>query len=380
MVDLIPGSSDEHLSVVRATAPKFFKGASDLTFRERIWLAYLQRYGRIEYNATSFACVWDVEYSQPEVRQYGDSGDLEFNQHDALKQLTVNVRGYSATDRFTEMQRLMNRGQTAIVNEYKRKSERLVDRIKEVICAELYTDGYAANNGRRFIGMESFMGYDTCAVTDKIATNNDTYGGLDTDLQAHGGTWSSNLGSGEFPNATLAKDYPYGTGTSEYDFLSSLLVNTNSTRWSSGEAGWKNNCEDVMRFSKITQTRRGAGRKNRRAPYLHMLSSELYEQAQTYFAAKYRGLIPHKESEDLGFAEAMQFEGAAMVHEFDTPAGVGYGVPTSMMDMFIMTPQLYGFWGPEKAIEKLAYLYLTYVFGNLKFQPKFFSKYADFTS
>lgn len=380
MVDLIPGSSDEHLGTVRATAPKFFKGASDLTFRHRLWLAMLQRYGRVDFGVdSSYACVWDVEMSQPTVRQYGDSGDLQFNQHDALQQLTVNVRGYTATDRFSEKQKLMNSGSTQIVNEYKQKSVRLIKRMLQAICAELYVDGYAANNEQRLIGIESFMGDDgNTTGADKIANPSDTYGGLSTALGDQGGNWSTDETTS--PNATAATDWPFGNGDSEYDYLSPLLLNFGSTNWSSGASGWKNNCESVMRFAKITQTSRGAMNENGQAPFLHMLSPSLFFDTQEYFAAKYRGWIPHQESHDLGFKDTMMFEGAAVVHEFDCTGGVGYGIVPSMMELFCLTPQLYGWKGPEWAIEKMAYLYLCYMFGNLRFQPKFFSKYKSYAT
>lgn len=379
---LIPSTTEEQISVAKANAPKFFKGASDFTFRHRLWLAMLQRYGNIEFNASSFACTWNVEAYQPEVRQYGDSGDMEFNQHDALEQLTVNVRGYVASDRMTEMQKLMNQGSTQITNEYKEKSVRLIKTMLKSLCGELYVDGYAANNGRRFIGIESFMGTDGATVAgDRIANPSDTYGGLSTAFAALGGTWSSDLDAADRPSAALANDFPFGKGSSQADFMVPLMLNTGSTSWASGESGWKNNCESIMRFAKITQTSRGAMEENPRAPFLHMLSSQLYFEAQEYFAAKYRGWIPHQESHDLGFSDTMMFEGAAMVHEFDCPAGSGYGIVPSMMEMFVLTPQLYGFKGPQEAIEKLAYLYLCYVFGNLRFlTPKFFSKYSNFSN
>lgn len=381
MADVVPTSVDEHLAVVKATAPRYFKRVSDLTFRKRLWLAYLQKYGRIEYNATSHSCVWDVEYSQPTVRQYGDSGDLEFNEHDALQQLTVDVRGYTASDRLTEKQKLMNSGPEQIDNLYKNKSDRLTKRIQQVLCGELYVDGYAANNGNRLIGIESFLGDDgNTVVADKVAAPDDSYGGLDTDLQAYGGNWSTDLGSGNFPNATIATDWPFGKGDSEYDYLSPLLLNYGSTSWASGASGWENNCESVMRFSRITQTSRGAMDENAQAPYLNMLSSQLFFKTQEYFSAKYRGFLPHKESENLGFGDTMNFEGSAVVHEFDCPADTGYGIVPTMMEMFCLTPQLYGFKGPEWAIEKMGYLYLTYVFANLRHQPKFFSKYSNYAS
>ena len=200
---------------------------------------------------------------------------------------------------------------------------------------------------------------------------------MDTPSPAAAQAQATDLTTAKRPNATLANDFPYGKGDAETDFVVPLLLNTSSTSWASGVAGWKNNCESIMRFAKITQTRRGAMKENPRAPFMHMLASDLYFEAAEYFAAKYRGWIPHKESEDLGFAgDTMMFEGAAIVHEWDCPGGTGYGLTPSCMDMFVMTPQLYGWKGPVESVEKLAYLYLAFVFGNLRFtSPKFFCKY-----
>jgi hypothetical protein len=107
---LIPSTTDEHVTVAKSTAPRFLKGAADLTLRKRLWLSLIKRYGTIEKNASSHSTTWAVEMSQPAVRQYGDGGDLDFNQHDALDLLTINLRGYTATDRMTVKQKFMNSG------------------------------------------------------------------------------------------------------------------------------------------------------------------------------------------------------------------------------------------------------------------------------
>lgn len=380
MAAIVPSSVDEHLAVVKATAPKYFKGVSDLTFRRRLWLAMIQKYGRVEYNASSHSCVWTVEYSQPIVRQYGDSGDLEFNQHDALQQMTVDVRGYTATDRFTLKQKLMNSGPEVISNEYKAKSMRLSKRMRQTLCRELYIDGNASNNGNRLMGIETFMGDDgNTVVGDKVAKPSDTYAGLSTAPGTYGGNWSTDLATS--PNATLATDWPYGRGDSEYDYLSPLLLNYGSTSWPSQSSGWSNNCAQVMRFSRITQTSRGAMDENGSSPYMHMLAADLYNDFLEYYEAKNRIIVPHKASDDLGFgSHTMNFEGDAVHHEFDATPGVGYGIVPSMMEMFVMHGQLIESIGPEWATEKLGYLYLCYMFGNLRFQPKFFAKYKNYAS
>lgn len=379
MVALVPASSEEHLAVVKATAPKYFKGVSDLTFRRRLWMAMLQRYGMIEANANSFSCTWTVEAMQPEVRQYGDSGDLDFNEHDALQQLTTNVRGYTATDRMTVKQRLMNSGATQIDDQYKNKSKRLAKRIRQVLCGELYVDGGASGNTNRLEGIKTFGGDDGNTVAgDKIAAPSDTYGGKSTALGSAGGSWTSDLETDDFPNATLANDWPFGQGDSEYDYVSPLLVNWSSTSWPSGSAKWVDNCEDVMRFARITQTSRGAKGDDQRVPFMHMLSPNLYGDFLTFYSARNRQAVPHPEAANLGFGDTMNFEGDMVHYEYDTPANEGFGISPVMMELFHLGDQLINSIGPEWAITKMGYLFLAFVFGNGRYQPKFFSFYKNY--
>lgn len=377
MANLVPQTTNESAVVASATAPKYFKGASDQTFRRRLWLAMLQRYGVVESNANSFSCTWAVEYSQPEVRQYGDSGDLEFNEHDALQQLTVDVRGYTATDRLTLKQREMNSGATQIDDLYKNKSIRLAKRVRQVLCDELYIDGNASGNTNRFMGAKTFLEDDGNTVTaDKVAKPSDSYAGQNTAPATNGGTWSSDLGTS--PNATLATDWPLGQGDVEYDWLSPLLVNITSTSWPSGSAKWIDNCEDAMRFARITQTSRGAKGDDQRTPFMHMLAPDLYADFLTFYSSRNRQIVPHSEADNLGFTDTMNFEGDMVHYEYSTPAGEGYGISPTMMELFHLGPQLMNPVGPEWAITKAGYLYLVWVFGNLRFSPKFFTKYEGY--
>jgi hypothetical protein len=374
MADVIPTSSNEHVAVVKATAPKYFKEASDLTFRRRLWLAMLEKYGQIEYNASSFACVWDVEYSQPEVRQYGDQGDQEFNEHDALLQLTCDVRGYTTTDRLTKKKQLMNQGATQIYDLYKKKSENLLKAIRDKFCGELYIDGNLAANANRLLGIESFMGDDGATVAaDIVANPSDTYAGQSTALGANGGNWTTDLTT--YPNATAATDWPWGNGDTEYDCLSPLLVNYSSTSWNTSSTDWIDNCEEVLRFAGIACASKN-GDDN--IPMLHMLDAKLYGDFLNFHAARNRIVLPHKESQDLGFSKTMNFEGAAVHFEFDCPANVGYGITPNNIELFSMENQLFIPDGPEWSIERKGWLYEVGFFGNMRFQPKFFARYAAY--
>jgi len=375
-VTLVPATTEESLIAAKGNAPKFFKEVSDLTFRKRLWLGMIQKYGRVEYNASSFACVWNVEKSQPDVQQAPDGGDLDFQEHDAEEQLTLDVRGYRATDMLTEKKMEMNKGATQITNYYRAKSARLAKSVQQKLYGELYVDGYTAANADRFHGIESFTGDDAATVAaDKIARPADTYGGKSTAPGAEG-TWSSDLSTS--PNAVVATDWPYGTGSAEYDYLSPLLVNTSSTAWPSASAAWVDNAEDVLRFARITQSSRGAMDANEGIPFMHMLATDLYEQFLSYYSAKLRMYVPHAEATNLGFGNTMNFEGDMVHYESDTPVGTGYGIAPSQMDMFCLFSQLIKANGPDWSKSKASYLYYARTYGNLRFQPKFFTKYKAY--
>lgn len=378
MATVLPTSSDEHAALVKAQAPLYFKMISDLTIRDRFWLSMFKRYGNIEYNAESYACVWAVEYSQPTVRQYADGGDIQFAQHDPLKQLSTDVRGYVSSDSISQKQKLMNTGGSRIDDMFKNKSKRIAKAMQHMLSGELYVDGLATGNENRLCGVETFLGDDGATVVgDKIARPDDTYAGLSTIPGNYGGSCTSSLSTS--PNATLANDFPFGQMDSEYDFLTPLLVNIGSTSWLSGQSGWFDNCEEIMRFAKLTQANRGAMDENPRAPFCHLLAIDLYQDFLNYSATKQRIIVPHKEADDLGFSSrTVNFEGDAVHHDYDVTPGQGYGMAPGMSELFVMHDKLFMPEGPEKSLQRLGYLYLAYMFGNFRHQPKFFVKYKNY--
>ncbi len=375
MATVVPTSSNEHISVVKATAAKYFKGSTDKTIRKRLWLSMLRKYGQIELNADpGHSLVWPVEYSQPEVRQYGDGGDQEFTNHDAFLQMHTDVRGYTATDFLSQKQFKMNNGKNKIVDLYSGKTKRLEKAMQDKFCGELYIDGNAAGNENRIHGIESFMAIksgSTTVAADKIAQPGDTYAGQSTELQANSGTWSTNKAVS--PNAELATDWPEGNGDSEYDPLSPLLVNYSSTSWSSGNTNWIDNCESVLRYAgNVCQVKNG----DPNVPFCHMLNVSLWTDFQEYYSARMRINVPHKQSDDLGFPNTLNFEGSLVHFEFDAPSDVGYGLSPSAMELFVMGDQLFTPDGPEYSMAKKGYLYEVAFWGNTRFDPKSFAKYA----
>jgi hypothetical protein len=218
------------------------------------------------------------------------------------------------------------------------------------------------------------MGDDGNTVAaDIVANPSDTYCGQSTALGNNGGNWTADLATS--PNATAATDWPWGNGDTEYDCLSPLLVNYSSTGWNTSSTEWIDNCEEVLRFAGIACASKN-GDDN--VPMLHMLDSKLYGDFLNFHAARNRIVLPHQESQDLGFSKTMNFEGSAVHFEFDCPANTGYGITPNNVELFSMESQLFVPDGPEWSIERKGWLYEVGFFGNMRFQPKFFAKYAAY--
>jgi hypothetical protein len=363
----------EWQGIVTATAQKYLQGAADETIRKRLLLSLLKSRGRIKFNEKGTQCAWDVQFSEQPIEAYGDMGQLVFDRHDLLRQLSINWRGYKATDMMSEKERLMNDGDVAIVNRYSQIVPTLMQAMNNKFSAELFVDGYAAGNGDRLHGLESFTGTGTTVAADRIAKPGDNYGGLSTAVQDHGGTWSASLATP--PNASIASDWPDGNGDPEYDFLSPKLINWSSTNWGTGSTSWEDNCERCIRQAIIWTTTVG-GKDGQ--PTMFLMGRDMYYPYLNKQEAKQRIIVPHREAEDLGFPGVMNQQGVMLDHDFDVPVNTAYGLNVNQMELASLDSVLFSSRGPEYDIKTDAYLFMVGFFGNARYRPKHFSKIKNF--
>ena len=372
-------------ALVQATMRKYMTGASDDTVRERLWLSMLEKEGRIEKDADGYDLSWDVQFSQPPTGGYVEFQTHGFSQHQAYKQLTIDVRGNKGTDVLDLKQIVTNRGKHSIVDLWSTKIPNLAEAMAVQLARQAYTDGSASGNETAFCGLKTFLGSGgTCAATDKIAVPDDTYGGLDTDLGQYGGTWSSALAhtAGVQNNYVLANDWPDGQGTSEYDFMSPKIINTTSTAWT-GTATWKANCDFIMRAAAGWVALNG----KETAPKMHLLSIRNMREAKEHLWEKYRIIQgSNKTANDLGFYETLDFEGTIVSQDFEVPANEGFCMNPNAMDMFVFgappgddfQAQRAGlFWtiGPRMIPGTTVYEAVAVIFGNMRYRPKYFAHY-----
>lgn len=354
----------EHIAVLTTTISQYAKGAEDNTIRRRILLAMLRKNGKITYGNSGTSLTWQVEFSQPQMRQLGDAGEITFAEHIAYKQCTLDWRGYVITDLLTEKQMLMNRGPEALVNLYKTKTDNMIKSFNAGINAQFYVDGNASGNENAIHGFGSCLGYSNAAAGNLIATPNDTYAGLSTNLGTYGGSWTA---AGTAPNATLAKDWPYGSGDSEYDFFAPKILNATSSAWGTGSTTWSDNCERVISRANLWLRATGG---DGGAPIMFLFGTDMFAGIRDYYSAKQRIIVPFKEAEDLGFTDTFNIDGCGVGYDFDCPAASGYGLKIAEMELACMYDSLYAVEGPEKYMRTNSYLTKLGFFGNMKLKPK----------
>ena len=367
----------EWVGVVTATAIKYLKGQIRETVRNRVTLAMLESKGRIKYGQTGTEMRWNVQYDQHPMETFADDGQLTFERHDLMRQLSINWRGYKTTDKFTEKERLMNRGDVAIVNRYADAISNLMESFRARFAPELYIDGYATGNTNRICGLESFFGSGTTVAADRLAQPSDTYANKSTSLGNEGGTWSTDLsGATNIPNAAVATDWPDGSGDTAYDYLSPKLVNWSSTSWGTNSATtWEDNCERAIGQA-LSWTTSTGGKEGR--PDLLLLNSRMHNQFKDRQRAKQRVEVPYKAAQDLGFDDVMNFDGIGITADFDVPSNTGYLMNFDKMELLCLYDQLFYPRGPEYDIKTDSYLMHIGFFGNCRFRPRHFAKLGKF--
>lgn len=370
--------ADTWQGIVTTLAPKYMKEVVDRTIRGNLMLALLEKRGRIMTNyASSYEERFRVKRKLPPVRTYDDASELTFNRYDLYVEGSRDVRGYEATDKMTEKEKAMlGNGQYAIVNRYKTVMPGLAKAVRDVIALSAYNDGTAAAYSSAFHGIPTCCGYSACAAADKIATPSATYLGLSTAL-GQSGTWSANLGVGNYPNATLAKDWPYGVGDYDYAYWAPLLVNKAGTSWGTSSTDWKLNAEIILGETLLWL---GLRNDNNAQAYYGILAAKMFKEFKEALKNKWTVVAPHKEAEDLGFpGKTVAYEGMVVGTEAGCPENKGFITNIETTELCILGKDFITTKGPFE-LQEGGYGFKAFTFGNTYFQPPQVAMIADFTS
>ena len=318
------------------TIANYEKGAQDVTVRSRLFLAMLKRRNRFTYNWSGEECKWQLEYSHPQSQGY-TGGSLDFGSHNPWMQLSQGWRGMVQTQSLDYLTFMKNRSdKVALIKVWEGLANVCMKSLKNDFCGELFNAG---TDDDKPLGLRCILDDDDgTLVTEKIAApkTTTTYGGKSIGIAQHGGSWSSDMSTS--PNAGLATDWPYGQGRPEYDCTSPKLVNVVSSAWT-GQVTWVANAWRVLNTMKTWLSVTG---DKEHKPNLCMMAPDYWDGFKENQEAKTHIYLPHKEAADLGFPDALNFEGCAITGtDFDTPASSLYMLNLNMMEVRSMHDVLF---------------------------------------
>jgi hypothetical protein len=361
---------NEFNRVVQSTLQEYVLGQEDNIVRNRKLLALMKAKGRITFNHSGTALNWAFRYKRRDIAGYADGDTLAFSRSDLTKRAELPWRGYTMTDMVTKKEKLMNRGKPALIRYISEMAETMMDDFGDRFHSQLYVDGNAAGNSKKLHGFDSFTSF-SGAGTSLVGLPNDTYGGQPTTPGALGGSWSGT--------------WPSGEGDAEYDAWSPILVDYTDADWSATTKTWPNTCHEALRFG-ILKGKRNDAKKGMIDTVF--LDGELFRQWETTLDEKERVMVKDGGGgptlRSMGWGDVQNFEGAEITWEYGVPAdangvGQGYGFNVDEMELCSLQDRLFVSDGPYYDEASLSDRYAIHMFGNLKFNPRYFVKWVKIT-
>jgi hypothetical protein len=359
----------EALAVLRTTVPAYFKEATDHTIRNRLLLKLMEIQGNVILNMKAPEMIWDIEVREPKVRAITGSDRHVWDETQVYEQLKISHAELESTDTMRRRFQMINSNSPqAIVDEAGKKMDRLVRAMTRKLNAQFYIDNSGAN-AQYMTGIKSFLkGKAPTNAADwvLIPAPGTTYGGLSIELGALGGTWSSALATK--PNAELNRDWPLGSGSSEFDYNAPKIFDVKANI--GGAAGWSNNCLKAIR--RMTQLIRHTGGEGA-SPIVQLLSQEFYSQVEDKLEERERTRISDYAS-NLGFPETLTYGGALLTSDFDCPAGQGFAINPSCCALYSVHSDLF-FTDADWSTDSQLSQFLVGFLGNYVHQPKYTGAY-----
>lgn len=371
----MPAFTNQHVlsTVNNYLIPHFERVSSDLTKRERLLFAKMGADGRIKLNSASAEIRLPAHWKESTPVNFTAGSVMTYSPVDRLTHFVFNLATYGNTDMITHLEEALAKGPDALVDRAGEILTKLGEDLAKTLGADLYIDGYASGNEHKLLGLNSYSGTGTTVVGDIVAKPDDSYGGRDTDVGSYAGTWSTNLTGSAIPNASIATDWPWGKGSTQYDHNSPKLFNWSSTAWPSGASNAFINTAAYTIRAMITALSRLGGRADK--PTLVIMSSKMFVDFKNLMDDAFRNLLPHEEARDLGFpTDVLNYDGLMVTSDYDCPDNELHMINTNKLEWHSAMPEL--IWSIPPAYESgnLSKNYIVGHYGQLvgwcKFQGK----------
>ncbi len=346
-------------------------------------LALMEANGLISYNHSGRGFDWPVQYRRHNLT--GNTGETSRNFVRVNRQQRAELpyRGYQAEDSISEGERMMNRGENAIVNLWDNFTDGLNESVRQGLAYEFFRDGNASGNEELWHGIESFMGWTqtitissagavarTANDADIAAYPNDTYAGLSTVLGNYNGEGDASL------------SWPQGESDPQFDFWSPLILayNSTATNFPATTDTFAGQGDEVLRLM-IIELQRNAPMNMH--PTTCLLSRELYAQFLNAIDGKEQIRVARGEPLELtrlGFKNVVEFDGVEVTWDTAVSSAVGYVMNYQNINLRCLYGTVFEPDGPHYDEHTQRYNAAVKHLGNLKFKsPRNFGKLVDST-
>ena len=354
----------EAYQVIQATAPQFFKGATDHTIRERPLLKMIQQSGNMVMNLRAPKYVWKIRVRQPKPKVIENGARTVWDETDAYETLEMGHAEVQVTDSMNRRDQMINASSpNQIIDIIGEKYDELVKSMSRMISEQFYADASSGTGVGQLTGLKSFM-KPVGVATDQVAipAPGTEYANLSIELASLGGWWSQDLAP-TFPNASLGVDWPEGRGDSEYDFNTPTMLNMNATY--NGDTGWNNNCLKMLRrMNSLIKRRCGSST----VPTAHMMGHSLMHEVKDKIELRERTYVTDYQK-TLGFPDVLNYEGSMIFDDFECPAREGYSFNPSDITIFSVNDQLFYSDDSWETVEQKSLMMVGFL-GNYAFTPR----------
>jgi len=346
-------STDNFSRTVNSTTARFFRDEEKNILQKRRLTAALQAKGKVRKNQYGDELKWPVRYKRTKLVVIGDVVNLNFPRQNKNKTAILPWAGYAVTDSISEKEKVLNKGEAAIIRQVSEIMSRLKEDMEDQFGLELYKDS-AANPGR-VAGCETVFVGATGTDNNKTYLPVATYAGHST---ARGllGTWSGS--------------WPDGSGDAQYDWWSPIVLDTGGSAWTT--SAWSTAALEQLRYGIFAMERttnpldmvlltRGAY-----TDFATLLDSK--EQIHTLRSPDNSLLVK------LGFGSISNFEGVDITWEEGVNTGdstaLGYGYTFDKMQICTPNKQLFEPAPIDFKIESLSDRYLVRFWGQVRSNPR----------
>jgi hypothetical protein len=365
---------DEALQVIKTTAPQYFKEATDHTIRGRLVLAMMESQGNIVMNYKAPKFIWTVTVREPKARVITGGNGHTFTNTDTEETLEIDHKEFEVTEALPRRTQMINSNSpNALVDLAGEKLDKCLKTATRTLNKFFFADNSSGVNVGKPTGIKSFIKPGTAAAPDIVVlpASGTTYAGKSIELASLGGYWSTDLAVP--PSAAAATDWPWGSGSSEYDWNTPKMFRVNGTF--NGSTGWANNCLKVLRRSAaVLKSATGEGG----APVAQLLGLQLYSEVEDKLEERERTRVSDY-AKSLGFPDVLTYGDAVLMKDFDCPSREGYGINPNECCLYSVHDQLFLTDTSWESLHQMS-TFLAGFLGNYAWTPRSTAAYIEVTA